>query len=62
MKDQNRFVNTHKQGGPIGAEIWVDTKTGVNYLFLREGFSAGLTALVDAEGKPVVTKENISGD
>ena len=36
-------------------EIWVDTETGVNYLYRHLGYSGGLTVLLDAEGKPVVT-------
>ena len=30
-------------------------ETGVNYLFHREGNAAGLTPLLDKDGKPVVT-------
>jgi hypothetical protein len=36
-------------------EIWVDMKTGVNYLYNQYGYSGGLTVLVDAQGKPIVT-------
>ncbi len=36
-------------------EIWVDKETGVQYLFHRNGNAAGLTPLLDKEGKPVVT-------
>mgnify|MGYP003538678995 CR=1 FL=1 len=38
------------------ATIIVDKETGVNYLLVRSGYGAGLTPLIDAEGKPVVTK------
>ena len=38
------------------ASIIVDKETGVNYLFVRSGYGAGLTPLIDAEGKPIVTK------
>ena len=38
------------------ALIIVDKKTGVNYLMVRSGYGAGLTPLIDAEGKPIVTK------
>lgn len=31
-------------------------ETGVNYLFIASGVSGGLTPLLDAEGKPVITK------
>ena len=36
--------------------IIVDKETGVNYLFVRSGYGAGLTPLIDADGKPIVTK------
>lgn len=36
--------------------IIVDKETGVNYLLVRSGYGAGLTPLIDAEGKPIVTK------
>ncbi len=36
-------------------EIWVDTQTGVNYLYRWSGYSGGLTPLLDRDGKPVVT-------
>ena len=38
------------------ALIIVDKETGVNYLMVRSGYGAGLTPLIDAEGKPIVTK------
>ena len=31
-------------------------ETGVNYLFIANGFGGGLTPLLDAEGKPIITK------
>ena len=53
-KDQ-RFVKVYSQG--MGTtEIWVDKETGVNYLFVRSGYGAGLCPLLDADGKPVVSK------
>ena len=35
--------------------IFVDKETGVNYLFVQLGYAGGLTVMVDADGKPVVT-------
>ena len=52
---ENRFVKTYSQGVPDVMEIWVDRETGVNYLFHWNGSAAGLTPLLDAEGKPVVS-------
>lgn len=54
MAKDKRFEKTYTQG--VGSvEIWVDTETGVNYLYRQSGYSGGLTVLVDREGKPVVT-------
>ena len=56
MADDKRFVKTYKQGfWGREMEIWVDKKTGVNYLVTQAGYSGGLTVLVDAQGKPIVT-------
>ena len=52
---ENRFVKTYSQGVLDVMEIWVDRETGVNDLFHWNGSAAGLTPLLDAEGKPVVT-------
>ena len=48
----NRFVKMYRQGvidkGELDVvEIWVDTKTGVNYMFTTKGNAGGLTPLLD---------------
>ena len=53
--DEKRFVRTYKQGIADITEIWVERKTGVNYVFHASGYAGGLTPLLDREGKPVVT-------
>lgn len=59
MADEKRFVKTHKQGfWDRTMEVWVDRKTGVNYLVTTSGYSGGMTVLVDAQGKPIVTPVN----
>lgn len=40
----------------------MDRFTGVNYLFTKSGYGAGLTALVDKDGKPIITKERVSNE
>ena len=50
-----RFVKTYSQGFVGTMEIWVDTQTGVNYIFRQSGYAGGLTVLVDREGKPIVS-------
>ena len=52
---EKRFVKIYSQGFTGSMEIWVDTQTGVNYLFHQSGYSGGLTVLVDREGKPIVS-------
>lgn len=55
--DEKRFVKTYSQGGFVSStmEIWVDRVTGVNYLFTQSGHAGGLTVLLNADGKPVIT-------
>ena len=54
MAKEKRFVRAYSQG-ISGWEVWIDTKTGVNYLYHQSGYAGGLTVLLDADGKPVVT-------
>ena len=49
----DRFQKVYSQGMVAVVEIWVDTETGVNYMFQRNGNGAGLTPLLDQEGKPI---------
>ncbi|MCI8538116.1 MAG: xylan 1,4-beta-xylosidase [Oscillospiraceae bacterium] len=51
-----RFEKVYSQGVLDKVEIWVDKETGVNYVFRKDGYSGGLTPLLDKEGKPVVTQ------
>ena len=39
------------------AIIVVDKETGVNYLFVCRGYGGVLTPLLDADGKPIITKD-----
>lgn len=55
-KEDKRFIVVEKQSGfSIGTYVLVDRVTGVNYLYANSGYGGGLTVLVDAEGKPIVT-------
>ena len=45
MAKEKRFVRTYTQGSLETTEIWVDTQTGVNYLYHTSGYSGGLTPL-----------------
>ena len=55
MGKDERFIKTYSQGKLTLSEIWVDTATGVNYLFRKDGYGAGLCVLADKDGKPVVS-------
>ena len=57
-KEKNkRFERVYSQGSLSAMEIWVDKETGVNYLYRQSGYSGGLTVLLDADGKPVISTE-----
>ena len=56
-KKQKRFVRIYNQSSLTDAAltIYVDTQTGVNYLFSSAGYAGGLTPLLDRDGKPVIS-------
>ena len=57
MAGEKRFVKVYTQGGFADnlMQIWVDKKTGVNYLYSASGYSGGMTPLLNPDGRPVVT-------
>ena len=55
-KIMERFKKIYQQGKIDVVEIWVDTQTGVNYVFHRNGNAAGFTPLLDKDGKPIVSQ------
>lgn len=59
MEDK-RFEVVSQEGSSFSylRAILVDKETGVNYLFVQSGYAGGLTPLLDADGKPVVTKKD----
>lgn len=53
-KKEERFIKVHSEN--MGSEmIFVDRKTGVNYLFVASGYAGGLTVLLNRDGTPVVS-------
>lgn len=49
-----RFEKIYSQGlGEV--KILVDRETGVNYLYIGEGYGGGVTPLLDAQGNVVIT-------
>jgi len=55
MAKNDRFVKIYSQGAVNVIEIWVDTVTGVNYVFRASGYAGGLTPLLGRDGKPVIS-------
>ena len=53
----DRFIKTYTQGNSFTqiVQVWVDKKTGVNYVFMQSGYGGGLSPLLNADGKPVIT-------
>jgi hypothetical protein len=56
MKKNKRFDVAFNETMGLGSttSIIVDTETGVNYLLVTSGYGAGLTPLLDENGKIVV--------
>ena len=52
---EKRFIKVWSDGAFGSNEIWVDAKTGVNYLFHASGYAGGLTVLLNRDGTPVIT-------
>ena len=57
MASERRFVVSKKEGKVKGRQVITDTETGVQYLFVYDGYAGGLTLLVDKDGKPLVNKD-----
>lgn len=53
-----RFEKVETEGMLSSTTIFVDTETGVNYLFVKEGYGGGLTPLLGKDGKPVITPKD----
>lgn len=60
MAKEERFAVVYTDGSWLKEsgtrQILVDTQTGVHYLVWKSGYAGGITPLLDAEGKVVVTK------
>lgn len=54
---KDRFVEVYSQGVTNVEKIIVDTQTGVNYVLASSALTVGcgMSVLVDADGKPIVT-------
>ena len=56
-KDRFDIKERETMGLITEASVIIDRETGVNYLFVHRGYGGGLTPLLDAEGKPIITKD-----
>ena len=56
-KDRFDVKDRETLGLMTEASVIIDRETGVNYLFVLRGSGGGLTPLLDAEGKPIITKD-----
>ncbi len=57
-KKERRFAEVFTEGSVMtdSSTLFVDRETGVTYLFIKSGYGAGLTPLLDKDGKPVITE------
>lgn len=56
MAKNDRFEIIQEEGNGLTApvrQIFLDTATGVQYLFVHSGYAGGLCPLLDKDGKPV---------
>lgn len=56
MAKNDRFEVIHKEGNGLTGpqiEVLMDTATGVQYLFVKDGYGGGLCPLVNREGGPL---------
>ena len=56
MKKEERFVKIYEEGTLFGRVLLVDKETGVTYLVVESGFGLSVTPLIDAVGKPIITR------
>lgn len=55
MAKNERFKKVYSQGAVNVMEIWVDSETGVNYVFHESGYAGGMSPLLGRDGKPVIS-------
>lgn len=55
MAKNERFKKVYSQGAVNVMEIWVDSETGVNYVFHESGYAGGMSPLLGRDGKPIIS-------
>ncbi|MDD6159589.1 MAG: DUF6440 family protein [Oscillospiraceae bacterium] len=56
-KKEERFEVIYNEGNGLSSpvrKVLLDTATGVQYLFVEDGYAGGLCPLLDREGKPLL--------
>lgn len=54
-----RFLITHyEKSGLEGCKVLVDKETWVNYLYSWDGYSGGVTPLLNKDGNLIITEVN----
>ena len=56
-KKEERFEVIYNEGNGLSnplRKVLLDTATGVQYLFVEDGYAGGLCPLLDREGKPLL--------
>ena len=62
--DEKRFIIVDKQGSGLTSALQeiVDRQTGVHYLTWQSGYAGGITPLLGADGRPVITARGTAYD
>ena len=62
--DEKRFTIVYKQGSGLTSALQeiVDRHTGVHYLTWQSGYAGGITPLLGADGRPVITARGMEYD
>ena len=57
MPKDKRFEIIETQNGFITEiKVIIDKETGVNYMFVHDGYAGGLSVMVDENGDPLVSE------
>ena len=57
MQKNDRFQVIYEQSGFLREyDILEDTQTGMRYLFVKDGYGAGITPLLDEKGNPDIRR------
>ena len=62
--DEKRFTIVDKQGSGLTSALQeiVDRQTVVHYLTWQSGYAGGITPLLGADGRPVITARGMEYD